>query len=96
MTNDVKLELRQLVIRLAKTVFNYTVNPTKVPSLEESTQAFLKMIGQVSEDRATEVMKKLQEAMKMGFEKFSEDIIRLEERVKELNSEKTVKDSTDE
>ena len=67
MTKEVKTQLSQSILRIARNVFGYTVKFDKTQALEDGMNDVTKVIGKVSEDKAIEVCKKVQEATKAGF-----------------------------
>ena len=94
MTKEVKAQLGQIILRIGRNVFGYTVKFEKTGLLEDGMNDLTKVIGKVAEDKAVEVCKKVQEATKSGFEQFAKDMEELKGRVAELETH-TVKNYQD-
>lgn len=88
MNTELNNKLAQLILRIARSVFSYTVNYDKVTKLQDILEDVVIIISKIAESKSVEVAKKVQEATKAGFEAFAADMDQLKAKVKALETRK--------
>lgn len=79
-----KQEIKNIIMRMARTVFSFTVRTEKVDALDKALNELSAHLGSIAEQKAVEVCKRVSEIAKQGFEDFHKEIEAISVKVEEV------------
>lgn len=87
MTPELKVKLTNSILRIIRSVFGLTIKADKVELLNQGMDELVEVVGKITEAKAIEVCKKIQEATKAGFEVFAEEVEQIKQSLKDKDQE---------